>query len=68
MTILVRDKDNHGEPMAMIATKTTTAKQIQEIIDDVRRTVDCYCDEDIEERLPIDCLWIGIGGDDEVWF
>ena len=68
MTIIVNDIDNHDAPMAMIETKTTTAKQIQDIIDDIKCTVEDYNTDDIIDRLPEDCKWQSIEGDAAVYF
>jgi hypothetical protein len=56
MVILLKDRESKTDDVIFI-TETTTAKQIQDIIDDSRVTIgdtDNFNWEDVESRLPID--------------
>lgn len=66
MTFLLLDKDNKMSPAAMIEAETTTADELQDIIDEMKSTVDGYCSDDLEARLPADCKICWIDGDEEI--
>lgn len=56
MVILLKDRESKTDDVIFI-TETTTAKQIQDIIDDSRVTIgdtDNFNWEDVESRLPSD--------------
>lgn len=52
--ILLKDIED-GNVDAIIKTKTTTAEEIQNIIDKVKSEVEDWTDEDIFNALPEDC-------------
>jgi len=74
MTYLLRDMDNHDEPSAMITTETLTAKEVQDLIDEMEYKIgeEEYGDYDSELLTEIlegkGCTIKWIGGDDEVYW
>ena len=69
MRIILLDKDDKYYPTAVIETETTTAQEIENIVNEVESTIDEYCFEDIEDRLPSDCKVFAIYGNEEevIW-
>ena len=67
MTFILRDKDVHGEPCALITTKTSTKEDVEEAIAKVHR-IECYDSDDLEKSLPKDCNVTWIDSNDEVWW
>jgi len=68
-TYLLRDKDNHNEPSAMITTETFTAKEVQDLIYKVKEEDEDYNSETLTKFLEEKgCVVEWIGGDDEVYW
>lgn len=63
---LLLDKDNEMKPSAVIATETTTAQELQNIINKMESTVDGYCSDDLEARLPAGCYIYWINDDEKI--
>ena len=70
MTYLLRDKDNHYEPSAMITTETLTAKEVQDLIYTMNEEeYGDYNSEILTEILEEKgCTIEWIGGEDEVYW
>lgn len=60
MIYILRDKDKEYEPTAIIETNTTTATEIQIVINTMKRLIDNYDEADLVTALPADCkiTWI----------
>jgi hypothetical protein len=68
MRILIRNRDAYGDPLGIIESDHMTPQMIIDIMDDVARNVPDYSIDDVIERLPLDCIWIDINCDTELYF
>ena len=69
MKILLRDKDNHYEPCAIIETDTLTTEEVQELINKVKAEIPDYDSEILTDELAKhDCTVNWICGDEEVYW
>lgn len=69
MTIILRDKDTrNGNITGIITTETSTVEDIENAIATMKKEVEDYSTDYIEEYLPKDAIIEFVDTDIEVWW